>query len=449
MKKWLLFLSSFCIAVTMLYSQSPDFTKLLGENMNCVVDMIPAADGNLIIAGNNKSQTMVFVTSVNTEGEIVWSNFFIGEMLWYSRIVQKSNGNILIPMGNFNPVLLELNNLGDSLGSITLSETTESYFGSVVELQDSLIFAAEIIYNDDPFFPDVDYSYLVKISENGNVIEKYLFNNEIIMDILPYSGNQLFVLVHPYDTIHSYVAKYNVSGELLATSSYNTLNPYLNRLFEINSSSFIAVGYNNIEHANMQGTLSKFGTDLLIEYCNGYDASYFSSATNLSGTENIFVLGQNNDYCIINTVDPFGNITSEYQISDSLTGNTIISKDNYIYVAGDNNYPTNPRACIIKIHRDSISSNINEVEQNIFRVYPNPASDFVYFELDSKYNNQQYLNKYCISIEITDLTGHLIKNLVIENGKSVWDTRNVKSGVYIYKINLPEFSKIGKIIINK
>jgi len=235
MKKWLLFLSSFCIAVTMLYSQSPDFTKLLGENMNCVVDMIPTADGNLIIAGNNKSQTMVFVTSVNTEGEIVWSNFFIGEMLWYSRIVQKSNGNILIPMGNFNPVLLELNNLGDSLGSITLSETTESYFGSVVELQDSLIFAAEIIYNDDPFFPDVDYSYLVKISENGNVIEKYLFNNEIIMDILPYSGNQLFVLVHPYDTIHSYVAKYNVSGELLATSSCNTLYPYLNRLFEINS----------------------------------------------------------------------------------------------------------------------------------------------------------------------------------------------------------------------
>ena len=162
MKKLTFLLARLLMVTNLLYSQSPGFTKLLGENMNFTIDMIQTIDGNFIIAGNDQNQSNVFVTSVNNEneGEILWSRYFNGEMLWYSRIAQKSDGNILIPMGNFNPVLVELNVLGDSVSSTTIPETKRSYFGSVVELQDSLVFVSEIIFNDDPFVPKVDSSYL-------------------------------------------------------------------------------------------------------------------------------------------------------------------------------------------------------------------------------------------------------------------------------------------------
>ena len=63
------------------------------------------------------------------------------------------------------------------------------------------------------------------------------------MDIIPVSDNKLFVLVRADSSVNSYIAKYNVNGEILSTSSCSTLNPYLHRLFELNESAYFALGY--------------------------------------------------------------------------------------------------------------------------------------------------------------------------------------------------------------
>ncbi len=447
MKTWLTIFTFFFLSLNMLYSQSPDFIKLLDENMNYVVDMIPASDGNFIISGTTQNQSNVFVTSVNEDGEIIWSKYFYGEMLWHSRIMQKSNGNILIPMGNFNPLLIELNNLGDSVSSVSISESKKSFFGSVVELQDSTIFVSEIIYNNDPFIPYVDSSYLVKLSLSGNIIDKYLIKNKEIMDIIPVSDNKLFVLVRADSSVNSYIAKYNVNGEILSTSSCSTLNPYLHRLFELNESAYFALGY-LINGAEMNAVLSKFDIDCQIEYCTVYNNNYFSSITNEMNTENLYILGENNGFCIINTANSSGNIISEFQLSDSLTGNKIIHLDDYLYITGVNNYFIDPRACFIKIHKDSILL-VNEKQVFLqLKVYPNPASDYVIFEHQAK-NQQHISNSKQNVIQIMNVFGKLIDELPVKSGKTVWDTRKIKPGVYYYILKTNDSVKPGKLVISK
>jgi len=79
------------------------------------------------------------------------------------------------------------------------------------------------------------------------------------------------------------------------------------------------------------------------------------------------------------------------------------------------------------------------------RVYPNPARewtafDYVLPDADSKG-----------SILITDVSGRLIQTIPVSGiqGQEVWDTREVKGGVYFFTLNAGGISKTGKIVVSK
>ncbi len=76
---------------------------------------------------------------------------------------------------------------------------------------------------------------------------------------------------------------------------------------------------------------------------------------------------------------------------------------------------------------------------------PNPAKawtafDYVLPDADSKG-----------SILITDVSGRLIQTIPVSGlqGQEVWDTRNVKAGVYFFTLNAGGISKTGKIVVSK
>ncbi|MBE9480205.1 MAG: T9SS type A sorting domain-containing protein [Bacteroidetes bacterium] len=78
-------------------------------------------------------------------------------------------------------------------------------------------------------------------------------------------------------------------------------------------------------------------------------------------------------------------------------------------------------------------------------VRPNPAREWTTFnyQLPDEMSNGV--------IKITDVYGKLIETIAISGNKGqwIWDTRNIKQGVYFYNLNTAGFSKTGKIIINK
>lgn len=75
------------------------------------------------------------------------------------------------------------------------------------------------------------------------------------------------------------------------------------------------------------------------------------------------------------------------------------------------------------------------------KVYPNPAEDYVVFEIP----NQNIENQEII---ITDILGHRMELLHVKCDKTVWDTRRIQSGAYFYKTNINGIIKAGKILVN-
>ncbi len=76
---------------------------------------------------------------------------------------------------------------------------------------------------------------------------------------------------------------------------------------------------------------------------------------------------------------------------------------------------------------------------------PNPAGEWTVF----KYELPQ--NETSGAIKITDVSARIIEVLEIsgQTGQKVWDTRNIKNGVYFYTITSNGVTSTGKIVVNK
>jgi len=76
---------------------------------------------------------------------------------------------------------------------------------------------------------------------------------------------------------------------------------------------------------------------------------------------------------------------------------------------------------------------------------PNPATDWVAFDYTLPENESTAI------LTLTDITGKTIEsfNLNGKQGQKVWDTRDVKSGTYIYTLKVASFNKTGKIVLTK
>ena len=77
-------------------------------------------------------------------------------------------------------------------------------------------------------------------------------------------------------------------------------------------------------------------------------------------------------------------------------------------------------------------------------VRPNPAREWTIFD----YQLPDDISKGVI--KITDVYGKLIESITISGnqGQWIWNTRNIKQGIYFYNLNTSGFSISGKIIIS-
>lgn len=83
---------------------------------------------------------------------------------------------------------------------------------------------------------------------------------------------------------------------------------------------------------------------------------------------------------------------------------------------------------------------VNENFLNIPRVYPNPSKDNVIFE-------SQHITTGVISI--LDIYGREIAKVPVTGEKTVWDTRSIKPGMYLYHIYDGKNIASGKLMIVK
>jgi len=90
------------------------------------------------------------------------------------------------------------------------------------------------------------------------------------------------------------------------------------------------------------------------------------------------------------------------------------------------------------VHVDTTLS-IHEPSAIALKVYPNPAGNFVVFEMQNA-NIQG-------SIVISDITGRPVASFPLTGEKTVWQTTGIKPGVYLYRLQTGQGSACGKLMV--
>jgi len=90
---------------------------------------------------------------------------------------------------------------------------------------------------------------------------------------------------------------------------------------------------------------------------------------------------------------------------------------------------------------------VEEIPLNdgMLKVYPNPAKDFVVFDVQSSKLGSSKLGSSVI--KIMDVYGNEVDRLKITNEKTVWYTKDVTRGLYFYKIENGGDVLSGKIVV--
>jgi len=144
-----------------------------------------------------------------------------------------------------------------------------------------------------------------------------------------------------------------------------------------------------------------------VKYTYGYNSlgkqtmdAYYSLIISMNQWE-----GWMNEYIY----DENGNIAVAVHYELNITTNQLILSDKSYYHYSSENGP----------------SGVSLAGQNSIKIYPNPAKDLVYLEVD---------NKSITRCSIYNLNGQLMLNYPIENGKSTIDVSRLSKGLYTIQI---------------
>ncbi len=150
------------------------------------------------------------------------------------------------------------------------------------------------------------------------------------------------------------------------------------------------------------------------------DSLYFEVNSDTQSVS-IFTNGSWNAYISdtwihLNTNNGFGNFTLEISVdtnySSIRTGTVTITSGAFIYD--------------ILVYQNGNINSIKLTDNNTYRIYPNPANDFII--LNTSYNTP------AIKYIITDLHGRYLVQGMLNNKENVIDLRNLNTGIYIIQL---------------
>ncbi|MCK4638128.1 MAG: T9SS type A sorting domain-containing protein [Bacteroidales bacterium] len=220
--------------------------------------------------------------------------------------------------------------------------------------------------------------------------------------------------------------------------------------------------YGNIIWQNCLGGSSYEFTDIIIQtddngfIVTGNTTSFDGDVTgnhSLSEFENdiwLIKLSSEGDLLWQQCIGGIGNERLDYGI--------IKKSDNNYVIAGQTDYGPSfdvectphagnyPDFWVFEIIDTSTNIINNITNEKVIKIYPNPATDYVVFEIPPSIPPNGGKNV----ILINDVFGQVVETLSLKNEKTVWDTREVSSGTYFYCLQsgLNTIER-GKVVIIK
>jgi hypothetical protein len=478
-KLFLFLLLSFTTLV--INAQQKWFSKFGWWGVDIGYDVVETLDGHFMVTGYTGTYTFgnsdVLVAKVNKNGWLMWAQHIGGSNNDIGKaIVRTADSGFVIAgytntfgSGGYDGYLIKVNKTGNLIWQRTYGGIDWDFFNSVQQTKDTGFVMVGYSYSNSKGSKDI---WIVKTDSLGNIQwEKRIGGTNddeaVSVEILHDGRIACFGTTYSFsDTKGNYfIYKTNNNGDSLFFKDfgYNNLEDVGYDFFERPSdSAFVICG----------SSQSPFGSDTLYYHRLLVDSlcNWILDVKNTDGNlKNQRVMSgiyfRNTEYVVVS--DHFGLGKGKHEPGFFLFSNqwgiTAVTygspEDDYIfsikrtadkglvgvgYTLGFNALQED--VFIVKLDSTLQFANnvvsVNEIENKIsFRVFPNPASDYLYLESDTKLNDGE--------LNIFDLQGRLVFYQKIENNIEKFDISSLQNGMYILNAIVDGQKFTGKLVVNK
>jgi hypothetical protein len=451
--------------------------KLGGSDIEGPKRILSLNDGNyVIVCGSYSSDGDIgndpypesndyWVVKVNGSGDILWERIYGGnciEQMWDG--VKTTDGGIIALgytcsedgdisnyYGTWDTWIIKLDNDGNKIWDFTMGtedfdiasaiiETSDRGFlvscsstpttGGNIDCQPFNEFAEIVLFKLDSV-ANIEWQQCYGGSDSESVLDIVETVDGYLLACSAYSndgdiigaGYHLGYENSGSQTRDIWLVKIDINGNIIWSKCYGgTKNETPHRVFQTEDSGFIVFGEAGSFDGDVTGNHSAGPgiSDIWVFKIDSVGQLLWQQCIGGNGYERI-----------------------ESGVVDNGNGSYAIASTIYDFNSGQVECPTtigSYQVWVIQV-RDTTVVSVPEklLAVNAVKVYPNPANEYVLFELQKPLHTG--------TITITDITGRPISSFPITGEKTVWQTEGVKPGVYLYKLESNGKIGDGKILI--
>ncbi len=443
----------------------------VGDNADRI---IPDGQGNFYIIGATNSDDGdisfdpypdswdFWIIKIDTTGNIIWEKVYggsSGDVLWTATLTSdggviacgwtaSDDGDVSTYYGLYDGWLIKVNSQGEKEWDFTIGTDGYDVCQAIIQTNDGgyLVGCASAIWDVgnitcDPFNEYAE-AVLVKLDSNLNIEWNQCYggsDNDGVTALIEVSDGYVFGgyagsndgdISGWHGEGDIWIVKVDYNGDIVWQKCLGgSDSEFISTLALTDEGDILIPGYTRSVDGDVTGnhTISEYEHDIwLVKISSEGDLLW--------------------EHC-------FGGIWDE-QVNFGFIKKT----DSNFVIAGQTDYgPSFDVACtphggnydkdfwVFEVKDTLVGMQDERVVEKKFKVYPNPAKDYIVFEFDVR--SLEFEVGANNLLRITNTFGQQIALLQVNSEKTVWDTRNIQNGIYFYSVENDKNVYSGKLVI--
>ena len=408
--------------------------------------------------------TDFWIVKIDSSGNILWDRILGGNILdqmWTGTLTYDGgvvalgwsgspDGDVTEHFGGYDMWMVKLNSDGIKEWDFSIGTDGFDYGQAIIQTSDSgfLVGGTATIGEGgnlicDPFNYNAE-AILVKLDINRNIEWQQCYGgsgHDGIIALLELENGYIFSAYGSsgdgdltgsgwHGESDVWVVRTDFEGNIIWQKCYGGSNYELaGNIYQLDDDGFILMGNTKSQNGDVVGnhSMDEFNHDIWVIKINQSGELLWQQCIGGAGNEVIFRgVRKLNDYSFIIAGET--NFGPSFDVECTPYGG-LFDRDFWV----------------LEISDTTVS--VEEVDEQVIKVYPNPAVNYVVFEVPPPLVPPEGRKNPILRIH--NVFGQEVAQIPLKSEITVWDTRRIKNGIYFYQIYMDCTIKSGKIIISK